>query len=48
MQLKRHDPGKILSGAVEANGFVFVAGQVPDNLDQGVRARPSRCWPRST
>lgn len=37
MQLKRHDPGKFLSGAVEANGFVFVAGQVPDDLDQGVR-----------
>ena len=39
MQLKRHDPGKFLSGAVEANGFVFVAGQVPDDLDQGVRGQ---------
>jgi enamine deaminase RidA (YjgF/YER057c/UK114 family) len=39
MQLKRHDPGKFLSGAVEANGFVFVAGQVPDDLNQGVRGQ---------
>jgi enamine deaminase RidA (YjgF/YER057c/UK114 family) len=42
MQLKRHDPGKFLSGAVEANGFVFVAGQVPDDLDQGVRGQTAQ------
>ena len=42
MQLKRHDPGKYLAGAVEANGFVFVAGQVADDLDQGVRGQTAQ------
>ena len=42
MQLKRHDPGKFLAGAVEANGFVFVSGQVPDELDQGVRGQTAQ------
>jgi len=36
MQIIRHEPGKFLSGAVEANGFVFVAGQVADDLAQDV------------
>jgi enamine deaminase RidA (YjgF/YER057c/UK114 family) len=34
MPIIRHEPGKFLSGAVEANGFVFVAGQVADDLSQ--------------
>jgi enamine deaminase RidA (YjgF/YER057c/UK114 family) len=39
MPIIRHDPGKFLSGAVEANGFVFVAGQVPDDLSQGIKGQ---------
>jgi len=34
MQIIRHEPGKLFSAAVEANGFVFVAGQVADDLSQ--------------
>jgi enamine deaminase RidA (YjgF/YER057c/UK114 family) len=35
MTLKRHEPAKILSKAVEANGFVFTAGLTAEdrNLD---------------
>ncbi|MCZ7565927.1 MAG: RidA family protein [Burkholderiales bacterium] len=36
MQITRHEPGKLFSGAVEANGFVFVAGQVADDLAQDI------------
>lgn len=37
MQIVRHEPGKILSGAVEYGNLVFVAGTVPDNLSAGVK-----------
>jgi enamine deaminase RidA (YjgF/YER057c/UK114 family) len=37
MQIVRHEPGKILSGAVEYGNIVFVAGTVPDNLSAGVK-----------
>jgi enamine deaminase RidA (YjgF/YER057c/UK114 family) len=37
MQIVRHEPGKILSGAVEYGNIVFVAGTVPDNLNAGVK-----------
>jgi enamine deaminase RidA (YjgF/YER057c/UK114 family) len=37
MQIVRHEPGKILSGAVEYGNLVFVAGTVPDNLNAGVK-----------
>lgn len=39
MTIIRHDPGKFLSGAVEAAGLVFVAGQVADDLTQGVKSQ---------
>lgn len=37
MQIIRHEPGKILSGAVEYGNLVFVAGTVPDNVNAGVK-----------
>lgn len=37
MDIVRHEPGKILSGAVEYGNLVFVAGTVPDNLTAGVK-----------
>jgi len=46
MDIIRHEPGKILSGAVEANGFVFVAGQVADDLTKGVRAQTEQVLAR--
>jgi enamine deaminase RidA (YjgF/YER057c/UK114 family) len=36
MSIIRHEPGKFLSGAVEAAGLVFVAGQTPDDLAAGI------------
>jgi enamine deaminase RidA (YjgF/YER057c/UK114 family) len=36
MTIVRHEPGKFLSGAVEAGGLVFVAGQVADSLAAGI------------
>ena len=39
MSIVRHEPGKFLSGAVEAAGLVFLAGQVADDLTQGVRGQ---------
>ena len=32
MSIKRHEPSKILSNAVEANGFVFTAGVVAKTI----------------
>ena len=32
MSIKRHEPSKILSNAVEANGFVFLAGIVAKTI----------------
>jgi len=36
MTLKRHEPSKILSKAVEANGFVFTAGITANDSSQDV------------
>ncbi|MSQ69911.1 MAG: RidA family protein [Betaproteobacteria bacterium] len=39
MSIVRHKPSKILSGAVEANGMVYVAGTTPDTLPASVKAQ---------
>ena len=39
MTIKRHEPSKILSSAVEANGFVYLAGVVPTDLSGGVKSQ---------
>ena len=39
MTVKRHEPSKIYSKVVEANGFVFTAGITPDNVNQDVTAQ---------
>ena len=39
MSIKRHQPGKLLSSAVEHNGVVYLAGMVADNLHARVHAR---------
>ncbi len=39
MSIIRHEPGTVLSGAVEAAGLVFVAGQVADDLAQGIKGQ---------
>ena len=39
MSIIRHEPGKFLSGAVEAAGLVFVAGQVADDLAAGIEGQ---------
>ena len=39
MSIKRHQAGKLLSAAVEHNGVVYVAGQVADDLSQGVKGQ---------
>jgi enamine deaminase RidA (YjgF/YER057c/UK114 family) len=39
MSIIRHEPGKFLSGAVEANGLVFVAGQTPNDLTAGIEGQ---------
>ena len=39
MTIIRHRPSKILSGAVEANGMVYVAGTVADTLPATARAQ---------
>lgn len=36
MTITRHEPSAILSKVVEANGFVFTAGVVPDDLSVNV------------
>ena len=36
MAITRHEPSKIFSKVVEANGFVFTAGITPDNTSQDV------------
>ena len=37
MDIKRLQPGKFFSAAVEHNGVVYVSGQVADDLVQGIR-----------
>ena len=39
MSIVRHQPAKILSGAVEANGMVYVAGTVADKRPTSVKAQ---------
>ena len=39
MSIKRHQAGKLFSAAVEHDGLVYVAGQVADDLTQGVRGQ---------
>jgi len=39
MTIKRHQPNKLFSAAVEHGGLVFVAGQVADDLSQGVKGQ---------
>ena len=39
MSIVRHQPAKILSGAVEANGMVYVAGTVADQRPASVKAQ---------
>jgi enamine deaminase RidA (YjgF/YER057c/UK114 family) len=39
MTIVRHQPAKILSGAVEANGMVYVAGTVADRRPASVKAQ---------
>lgn len=39
MSIVRHKPAKILCGAVEANGMVYVAGTVADKRPASVKAQ---------
>ena len=39
MSIKRHNPGKLLSGAVEHNGVVYLAGMVANDLSKDVRGQ---------
>jgi len=46
MSIVRHQPAKILSGAVEANGMVYVAGTVADKRPASVRAQTEQILSR--
>ena len=39
MSIKRHEPSKIYSKVVEANGFVFTAGIVAEDLKQDAKGQ---------
>ena len=39
MSIKRHEPSKIYSAAVEANGFVFLSGLTPKDLTKDIRGQ---------
>ena len=39
MTIKRHQPGKILSTAVEYNGVVYCAGLTAEDYTQGVKGQ---------
>ena len=39
MPITRHEPSKILSKVVEANGFVFTAGVVADDIGQDAKGQ---------
>ena len=39
MTIKRHEPSKIYSKVVEANGFVFTAGIVADDIKQDAKGQ---------
>jgi enamine deaminase RidA (YjgF/YER057c/UK114 family) len=42
MPITRHEPSKILSKVVEANGFVYTAGVVPDDVSQDVKGQTAQ------
>ncbi len=39
MTIKRHESSKILSSAVEANGFAFLAGITPKTLTKDIKGQ---------
>ncbi len=39
MTIKRHEPSKIYSKVVEANGFVYTAGIVADDISKDVKGQ---------
>jgi enamine deaminase RidA (YjgF/YER057c/UK114 family) len=39
MTIRRHDPSKLYSLAVEANGFVFLSGITPKDMSQDIRGQ---------
>jgi enamine deaminase RidA (YjgF/YER057c/UK114 family) len=39
MSIVRHEPSKIFSKVVEANGFVFTAGIVADDISQDIKGQ---------
>ena len=39
MTIKRHEPSKIYSKVVEANGFVYTAGIVADDITKDVKGQ---------
>lgn len=42
MSIVRHEPSKIFSKVVEANGFVFTAGIVADDISQDVKGQTNQ------
>lgn len=42
MSIVRHQPGKILSAAVEHGNTVYVAGTTPDDLTQDVKGQTTQ------
>ena len=42
MTIKRHEPSKIYSKVVEANGFVYTAGIVADDISQDVKGQATQ------
>ena len=39
MNIQRHEPGKLLSSAVEYNGVVYLAGIIADDLGKDMRGQ---------
>ena len=39
VSIKRHQPGKLFSAAVEHGGIVYVAGQVAEDMTQGAKGQ---------
>lgn len=39
MPITRHEPSKIYSKVVEANGFVFTAGVTPDDVSRDIKGQ---------
>jgi len=46
VSIKRHPAGKLFSAAVEYNAVVYVAGQVADDLSQGVKGQTEQVLKR--